>query len=74
MADGPTVANSGGGGGGAVAAVVAIIGLVVLFFTGVIDFGGTGGTRNVDVDVNLPKVESPSTPAPAAPSAPADGG
>jgi hypothetical protein len=43
-----------------------------LFFTGVIDLGG--GTRNVDVDVNLPKVEAPAAPAAPAPAAPAQGG
>jgi hypothetical protein len=64
MADGPTVVNSGGGGGAVAAVVVAIIALViVLFFTGVIDFGG--GTRNVDVNVDLPKVDAPSAPTPA---------
>lgn len=47
--------------------MVAMIALViVLFLTGVIDFGGPGGgARNVDVDVNLPKVDASAAPAPA---------
>jgi hypothetical protein len=66
MADGPTVVTSGNGGT-AVAIIIAIIALVVILFaTGVIDFGGVD--RNVNVDVNTPAVETPSAPAPAAPA------
>jgi hypothetical protein len=77
MADGPTVVNTGGGAiAGVVVAIIAL--MIVLFLTGVIDFGSGGGSRNVDVDVNLPKVEAPSAPAPDAPApaapAPANGG
>jgi hypothetical protein len=67
MADGPTVVTTGGGGGTVAAIIVALIALVViLFLTGVIDFGSGAATKNVDVDVNLPKVEAPTAPvAPA---------
>lgn len=70
MADGPTVINSGGSGGTVAAVIIALVVLVgILFFTGVIDFDGGAATKNVNVDVDLPKVE-----APAAPAAPANGG
>lgn len=67
MADGPTVIETGGGGGTAVAVVVLAIAVIVaaLFFTGVISVGGSNSPK-VDVDVNLPKAEAPSAPAPTA--------
>jgi hypothetical protein len=73
MSDGPTVVNSGGGGA-AVAIVLAVLAIVgLLFFTGVINLNG--GTKEVSVSVNAPKVEAPSVAKPAAPAAkPATGG
>ncbi|TGQ17833.1 MULTISPECIES: hypothetical protein [unclassified Mesorhizobium] len=68
MSDGPTVVNSGGGGA-AVAIVLAILAIVgLLFFTGVINVNGNGGTKEVSVSVNAPKVEAPSVAKPAAPA------
>jgi len=51
----PTVIDTGGSGGWAVAAILLIIiaGGLILFE------GGYLGTRNVDIDVSLPKVEAP---------------
>ncbi|TIW31662.1 MAG: hypothetical protein E5V62_28300 [Mesorhizobium sp.] len=59
MADGPTVVNSGGGGT-VVAVVLAILAIVVLLvFTGVINING-GGSKDVNVKVESPKVEAPA--------------
>ncbi|MGK9052224.1 hypothetical protein QTA58_05235 [Neorhizobium sp. CSC1952] len=52
----PTVIDTGGSGGWAVAAIL----LIVIIAGGLILFeGGYLGTRNVDIDVSLPKVEAP---------------
>ena len=58
-----TVVETGGGGGGAVIVGIIIAGLILLglFFL----FGAriqSGGSRNIDVDVKLPKVEAPELP------------
>ena len=72
MADGPTVVTTGNGAGTAIAIVLALVAIAfLLFFTGVLDF--SGGSRDVDVKVDLPKVEVPAVPVPA-PAAPAQGG
>ncbi|RWO37492.1 MAG: hypothetical protein EOS12_32210 [Mesorhizobium sp.] len=72
MADGPTVVNSGGGGGTAVAVVLGLIAIVVLLiFTGVINIQGGSG-KDINVKVEVPKVEAPA--APSKPSAPAPAG
>jgi uncharacterized membrane protein len=63
-----TVVNTDGGGGGMglvagiIGAVVAIVLIVWLFGAGLF----TGGSRNIDVDVDLPRVEAPADDAPAA--------
>jgi hypothetical protein len=63
MADGPTVIETGGGSGATVIAVIAAILAIValLFVLGVVDFGGT--SRSVDVDVKMPAIETPQAPA-----------
>jgi hypothetical protein len=51
----PTVIHTSGGSGGW---AVAILLLVVIIAGGLILFeGGYLGTRNIDIDVSLPKVE-----------------
>ena len=61
MADQPTFGKAGGGAGAALA-VVALVLLVVVLFTDILDFSG-GGTRNIQVGVDMPKVEAPVNPA-----------
>lgn len=59
--DKPTIIHTGGSGsaGWAVAVILLIlIGVGSLFLTGNLDFGG--GSKSIDVDVNLPKVETPA--------------
>ena len=58
----PTIINTGsnGSGGWAVAAIL----LIVLFGIGLCLFGGgLLGDGDVDVDVSLPRAETPATPA-----------
>ena len=55
-----TVVETGGGGGAVIVGII-IAGLILLglFFL----FGDriySGGTKNIDVDVKLPKVEAPA--------------
>ncbi|MCF6371337.1 hypothetical protein [Rhizobium halophilum] len=60
----PTVINTGSSDSGGWA--VAVILLIVLFGLGLYLFGGGlfgDGSRDVDVDVSLPKVEAPAAPA-----------
>lgn len=67
MAD--NINNTGSGGGntgmafiiGAVVVVLAIVAWVVFS-------GGMNQTKKVDVDVDLPAIEAPSVPVPAAPT------
>lgn len=59
----PTVIHTGGSGaaGWAVAVILlVVIGAGVLFFSGNLSLDG-GGTKNVDVNVTLPEVETPAT-------------
>ena len=64
MAD--NINNTSGGGNTGLAfivgAVVVVLAVIAFFVFG---RGMAPETRNVDVDVDLPKVEAPSVPAPA---------
>ncbi len=57
-----TVVNGGGGGGATAIGIIIglLIAVLVLFYV----FGGQvfdgGGSKSIDVDVNLPKVEQPA--------------
>jgi hypothetical protein len=64
LADQPTTFGKGGGGAGVALVVVALVLLVVVLFTDILNFSG-GGTRNIQVGVDRPKVETPVNPAPA---------
>ena len=69
MAEGPTVANTGGSGT-AVAILLGVVAIVVLlFFTGIIHLGGSGGATDVNLDT--PKFDAPQangeTPTPDTP-------
>lgn len=70
----PVIVNDGGGGGGGwaialIVGVLALIGVVFLFNSGALRSGG-GSDGNIDVTVDVPKVEAPKVDAPA-PAAPA---
>ena len=56
--------GKGDGGAGAAFVVVALVLPVVVLFTDILDISG-GGTRNVQVGVDMPKIEAPVNPAPA---------
>jgi len=76
MAEGPTVIQTEGGGATVAGILIAIIATVVLLFLfGVIDIGGNG-SRDIDVNVDVPAIQTPADPAPStpAPQAPASGG
>ena len=66
MTDGNTNNTSGGGGNMGLAFIVGgllVVVVIIAFFV-----FGRGGmpdtTKDIDVDVNLPKVEAPSVPTP----------
>ena len=66
MAEDNTGNTSGGGGNAGLAFIVGGI-LVVVVIIAFFVFGRGGmsdTTKDIDVDVNLPKVEAPSVPSP----------
>ena len=66
MADGLTVVSRGGARAAFVVSTLVL--LVVVLFTGILDFSG-GDTRNIQVGIGVPK-DVPKVDAPAAPAAP----
>jgi len=57
----PTIINTGGSGGGSAGWAVAVIILLAVIVGGYLLFGGAiGRGGNVDVNVKLPSVETPS--------------
>ena len=64
MAEGNTGNTSGGGNMGLAFIVGGLLVVVVIIAFFVFGRGMSDTTKDIDVDVNLPKVEAPSVPTP----------
>ena len=56
--------SSGGGNAGLAFIVGGLVVVVAVIAFFLFARGGTPASKDIDVDVNLPKVEAPSVPAP----------